>query len=183
MEALRSIDQQQQAFTKHAQVLTYQAAGFSHVHKMHFDHYKQRVISIFRTANSSMKASERELGFKLSLMSSSTSLLCSLPRKWSYGQNKSLRMHKNIQELRNPTLCWQMPILSVRFQFLLPILPQPSQFLRPSASWTVSRKLIAVEIAPSTKSQIPSPDRTHQTSNLHALTHLGPAKALSLQSW
>ena len=107
MEALRSIDQQQQAFTKHAQVLTYQAAGFSHVHKTHFDHYKQRVISIFRTANSSMKASERELGFKLSLMSSSTSLLCSLPRKWSYGQNKSLRMHKNIQELRNPTLCWQ----------------------------------------------------------------------------
>jgi len=75
-----------------------------------------------------------------------------------------------------------MPIISVRFQFLLPILPQPSQFLRPSASWTVSRKLIAVEIAPSTKSQIPSPDRTHQTSNLHALTHLGPAKALSLQS-
>lgn len=107
MEALRSIDQQQQALTKHAQ-LTYQAAGFSHVHKTHFDHYKQRVISIFRTANSSMKASERELGFKLSLMSSSTSLLCSLPRKWSYGQNKSLRMHKNIQELRNPTLCWQM---------------------------------------------------------------------------
>ena len=95
MEALRSIDQQQQALTKHAQVLTYQAAGFSHVHKTHFDHYKQRVISIFRTANSSMKASERELGFKLSLMSSSTSLPCSLPRKWSYGQNKSLRMHKN----------------------------------------------------------------------------------------
>ena len=142
MEALQSIDRQQQALTKDAQVLTY-SAGFNHVHQTHFDHDKQRAISMFRTASSSMKGGERDLGFRLSLMSSSTSLLCSLPRKWSCGQalliktdhSECTKTSTNSAILLCVGKCQLHPCDSSS-------LPEPLQFLRPSFSRLDSVKKI-----------------------------------------